>query len=424
MRIASLLLLGLLVGPGVWAQALDTTPQPLPFAQNWTNNALITVDDDWSGVPGVIGYRGDNLTAATGARPDTILADGSTSPVDVNANRVDPNTFISGGVSEFHKTQQPSLDSLNSVVALQGSGTADAPHIVVTVNTTNYENIAVSYNLRDIDGSADNAVQPVALQYRIGMTGAYTNVPAGFVADATTGPSLATLITPVNAVLPAAANNQPVVQIRMITANAIGNDEWVGVDDIQVVGMQVPVELVRFDATTSGRDVTLAWETASETNNAGFEVQMLRGDAWTVLAFVEGHGTTTEAQAYAYTAQGLLPGTHSFRLRQVDFDGAFAYSPEVEATVGVPGSHLLTEAYPNPFNPQATFTLSVAQGQHVRVALYDALGREVAVLFDGEVEADQARAFTIDGSGLPSGLYVYRAVGEGFADAGRVMLVK
>jgi hypothetical protein len=79
-------------------------------------------------------------------------------------------------------------------------------------------------------------VQPVALQFRVGNTGNFTNVPAGFVADATTGPSLATLVTPVSVTLPAAADNQPLVQVRIITGNATRSDEWVGVDDINVTG--------------------------------------------------------------------------------------------------------------------------------------------------------------------------------------------
>src|SRR6185503_15320983 len=82
----------------------------------------------------------------------------------------------------------------------------------------------------------DNAIQQVGLHFRVGTSGSFTNVPAGYVADATTGPSQATLVTPVSAVLPAAANNQPIVQVRIMTTNAVGNDELVGVDDIQVTG--------------------------------------------------------------------------------------------------------------------------------------------------------------------------------------------
>ncbi len=212
----------------------DTTAQTLPFSQNWTNTGLITTSNDWSGVPGIIGYRGDALTGATGVDPQTVVADGSGTPVNVIANQTNPNTNATGGIAEFEQTQQAAPANTNPVVAFQGSGTARAPHIVITLNTTGQTNINISYNLRDVDCAADNAVQPVALQYRVGMTGNYTNIPAAFVADASTGPSLCTQVTPVSVTLPAAIENQPVVQLRVITADAGGSDEWIGVDDINI----------------------------------------------------------------------------------------------------------------------------------------------------------------------------------------------
>lgn len=205
----------------------NTTPQTLPFAQDWSNGTLISVADDWSAVPGIVGYRGDNLTAATGTDPQTILGVG-TPVVNVLTNQTAPNTVTTGGVAEFTIT--------NPTIALNGSGTADAPNIVLHLNTTGQQAIRVAYTLRDLDSSVDNAVMPVALQYRIGNSGDFINVPAAFVADATTGPSLATATFAVNAMLPTAADNQAQVQVRIITANAVGNDEWVGIDDISVTG--------------------------------------------------------------------------------------------------------------------------------------------------------------------------------------------
>jgi predicted extracellular nuclease len=221
LRLTLALLLGL---PATgWA---NSTPQTLPFSQDWSNVGLITVNDDWSGVPGIEGFRGDGLTAATGVDPQTVLAADDPGVIDVNANQLNPNTFTTGGVSEF--------EIANPGVAFQGSGTARAPYLRLYLNTTGQTGITVSYNLRDIDGSADNAVQPVALHFRVGSTGSFTNVPAAFVADATTGPSQATLVTPVCVVLPAAADNQPLVQVRVMTTDAVGADEWVAVDDIVV----------------------------------------------------------------------------------------------------------------------------------------------------------------------------------------------
>ncbi len=208
----------------------DGTYQALPFSQNWTTATLISANDDWSGVPGIIGFLGQDLTTATGTDPQTLLGVSSVAnDLDVVANQTNPNTLAQGGVAEFALT--------NPVVALQGSGTADAPYIQLHLNTAGKASITISYNLRDVDGSGDNAVQAVALQYRIGNTGNFTNVPAGFVADASSGPSLATLVTAVSVTLPVACSNQSNLQLRVITSNAAGNDEWIGIDDILVTGL-------------------------------------------------------------------------------------------------------------------------------------------------------------------------------------------
>ena len=217
----------MLAGMPMQSAGADNTAQSLPFSQDWTNTGLISANDDWSGVSGIIGYLGDDpSTTTSGIDPQTVLIPFVTQ--DVIANQTAPNTLTNGGVAEFHIA--------DPTVALNGSGTADAPHIILHLNSTGQSNITVSYNLRDLDGSIDNAIQPIALQYRVGSSGNFTNVPAGFVADATTGPSLATLVTSVSAVLPSDANNQSEVQVRIITWNAVGNDEWVGIDDMNVTG--------------------------------------------------------------------------------------------------------------------------------------------------------------------------------------------
>lgn len=212
----------------------DTVAQPIPFSQNWTNAGLLTVQDNWTGVPGIIGYRGDGLTGDSGTDPQTIVIDGSTTPVQVNVNSNDqtgmpttPTNALNGGIYEFDNLPNPT-------VAMQGSGTADAPHIVISLNTSGTTAITIAYNLRDLDSGDGGVTQPFALQYRIGNTGNYTNIPAGFVVDAANDD--ATLVTPVSAALPAAAENQPLVQLRIMTTNAVGSDAMIGIDDISVTG--------------------------------------------------------------------------------------------------------------------------------------------------------------------------------------------
>src|SRR5882724_5369507 len=295
---------GILIDSVLRSVFADTTAQTLPFSQNWTNTGLITVNDNWSGVPGIIAYRGDDLTTLTGTDPQTITADGSGTPVNVIANQTNPNTLVTGGTAEFEIT--------DPVVAFQGSGTADAPNIVITLNTTSQSNIGVTYNLRDIDGSADNAIQPVALQYRVGGTGSYTNIPAGFVADATTGPSLATLVTPVSVTLPVACENQANVQLRIITTNAVGSDEWVGVDDISIIAGAGPTT-----PNLSINDVSQAEGNAGTTTftfTVSLSAPALAGGVTFDIATQDNTATTADSDyvARSLTGQTILQGNQNY----------------------------------------------------------------------------------------------------------------
>ncbi len=229
LSLALFLAVGLInVGIGNVNVQANNTAQTLPFSQNWTNVGLITANDDWSNVPGIVGFLGnyDTVGAPTNVDARSLLTPFVTNDIDVIANQTMPDTVATGGVAEF--------EIANPTIALNGSGTADAPHIVLYLNTTGQSNIRVSYNARDIDGSIDNSVQQIITQYRVGSTGDFINVAGGYIADASTGPSLATLVTPVAVTLPAAANNQPVIEVRILTTNAGGNDEWIGIDDISV----------------------------------------------------------------------------------------------------------------------------------------------------------------------------------------------
>ncbi|ONG56676.1 hypothetical protein BKE38_05480 [Pseudoroseomonas deserti] len=193
------------------------------FRQDWSDAGLITTNDDWSNVPSIQGFLGEELTAATGTDPRSIT--GSSPTLDVIADQANPNTLSSGGVAEFALA--------NPTIALNGSGSADAPYLVLYLDTTGVSDVSFSFNARDLDGSADDAVQPIAVQWRIGDTGTWQNVEGGYIADAT-APGTATLVTPVSVTLPPEAEGQAALQLRVITANAAGNDEWVGIDDIVV----------------------------------------------------------------------------------------------------------------------------------------------------------------------------------------------
>ena len=164
-------------------------------------------------------------------------------------------------------------------------------------------------------------------------------------------------------------------------AGSNGSGVWIRpIDNI------VPVELISFIANTNGNGVTLHWSTATEINNSGFEIERyvitneMRNLNWGKIGFVNGNGTTTETQSYSYMDENLASGKYLYRLKQIDFDGTFEYSNEIEAEVSVPEKFELSQNHPNPFNPSTSIKYPITASNPVSLKIYDVLGNEVATL--------------------------------------------
>ncbi len=96
--------------------------------------------------------------------------------------------------------------------------------------------------------------------------------------------------------------------------------------------------------------------------------------------------------------------------------------PEATVSASVSAAPGEIAAFPNPFTAQTSLGFSLAEAAEVRLAVYDVLGREVAVLVDGPVEAG-AHAATFEARGLASGTYVYRLVAGDVVQSGRITLM-
>jgi hypothetical protein len=189
----------------------------------------------------------------------------------------------------------------------------------------------------------------------------------------------------------------------------------------------LPVELARFDAQVDHESVHLVWRTASETNNAGFHIQRQRPakKAWTAVGFVEGHGTTSEPQTYRFKDANLPYAADSlvYRLRQVDLDGAFEYSPTVDVALAAPEKLALRGNFPNPFTDQTTIRYELPQRGRVELAVYNVLGQRIATLAEGRKEAGRHEA-TFAARNLPSGVYVVRLSSEGTTRTQKMTVVR
>lgn len=185
----------------------------------------------------------------------------------------------------------------------------------------------------------------------------------------------------------------------------------------------VPVELASFTGTFSNNEIILKWETASETNNHGFEIQRKMGSEFERIGFVEGNGTTTEPQSYNFIDENIKNGTYYYRLKQIDFDGTFEYSNEITVEVNIPVYYFLSQNYPNPFNPSTTIKYSIAKGGLVTLKVFDTLGNEVKTLVN---ENKQSGIYNADfnGSNLSSGVYFYQLKSANFMSTKKLMLTK
>jgi hypothetical protein len=209
---------------------------------------------------------------------------------------------------------------------------------------------------------------------------------------------------------------------QIFAVNGAGSNFFV--DDVSLDDT-LPVELTSFTATLDQNTIVLKWATASEDQNAGFEVQHApSAQPFRTVGFVEGAGTTSQARTYRYEIAELTPGPHAFRLKQVDYDGSFDVSPVIEAILTVPDRLFLGEVYPNPFNPNATVRFAVPVDQHVDIGMYDVTGRLVRTLFDAVATANTPYAIRINGSGLPTGQYILRASGVSGMETKVVSLLK
>jgi len=191
----------------------------------------------------------------------------------------------------------------------------------------------------------------------------------------------------------------------------------------------IPVELTSFTANVLNGQVQLYWETATEINNTGFSIQRSKdNNKFMDIGFIKGKGTTTTQSSYSYSDKSVLSGKYYYRLKQVDFDGSANYLKSVEVDLGLPKDYALEQNYPNPFNPSTTIRFALPINAKVTITLYNALGQEVANIFDGELNAG-IHETNFNASNLSSGVYFYMlkvqgANGSNFTSTKRMILMK
>jgi hypothetical protein len=200
----------------------------------------------------------------------------------------------------------------------------------------------------------------------------------------------------------------------------------VGIGSYTTTQGPLPVELTTFEAQRDAEAVQLTWQTASETNNAGFHIERsMDGTSFTAVGYRSGAGTTTETTSYRFRDTDLpfTAETVTYRLRQVDRDGSVEYSRKVTVDLGTPQQVQLLGSTPNPVAGQATIRYALPAAGEVHLAIYDVLGREVATLTTGQKEA-RRHVSRFDASDLASGTYLIRLQANGEVKTRKLTVVQ
>lgn len=200
----------------------------------------------------------------------------------------------------------------------------------------------------------------------------------------------------------------------------------------------VPVELVSLTATLNNNTVELNWKTKTEVNNSGFEIQRQVGSRqseagnWKTIGFVPGFGTTTEPKSYFFADEDVTTGNYKYRLKQIDFDGTFKYSDEIEIIGNsTPREFVLYQNYPNPFNPTTKIRYQLPEESNVLIKVYDLLGTEIITLLNKRQETGVYEV-ELDANRLAGGIYIYDistvdpsgSLGKTFSETKKMILLR
>ncbi len=203
----------------------------------------------------------------------------------------------------------------------------------------------------------------------------------------------------------------------------------------------MPVELVSFTVSYNGRAIILNWETATEVNNYGFEVEKQSSteknfninsdenkNKWQKIGFVEGGGNRNAPKKYSFVDNNVSSQTdvvYYYRLRQIDNDGAISYSQIRSITIDqAPKGYFLSQNYPNPFNPTTEIKFSTAKREKVQLKIFDAVGQELETIFEGVVEPNKVTKVNFNASKYSSGVYYYKLITPEWTSSKKMILMK
>ena len=193
-----------------------------------------------------------------------------------------------------------------------------------------------------------------------------------------------------------------------IEAHMDAADEEIAFDFFQIKSdSPLPITLQDFGAEEEKGDVAIVWTTASETNNSHFLVEhSIDGKLFNEIGKIDGAGNSSKSISYSFMHKNPAQGRNYYRLKQIDFDGAYSYGPIEQVSIKSVSQNF--SVAPNPFFDQLTVSLSQPMESRSSLKIIDVVGR---VVLTQDIPQDQLR-FTLDLATLEPGVYFIQ-LGQG-----------
>jgi len=176
----------------------------------------------------------------------------------------------------------------------------------------------------------------------------------------------------------------------------------------------LPVEWLSFDYTLTQAGVVLKWQTASELNNSHFEIERKvagMDQQFQTIGRVAGAGNSEEILSYTFTDDQPYIGNILYRIRQVDFDGAYDYSSTIEVRLDAQSLDQDFTVYPNPARDEIyTLIPATSTAESYDLEVRNLQGQRV--LYQKVQSGFVSQTLKWDISGLPDGIYIIQIKNE------------
>jgi subtilisin family serine protease len=356
-----------------------------------------------------IGYTWENM-------------DGNTARITIAADLA-----VKKGIVVFNSAGNEGFNSTHNTLIAPADGDS-----VVAVGAVN--SLGTRSSFSSVGNTVDGRIKPdvVAMGSSVTIAGSSSDT----VYSTSSGTSFSCpLAAGVAALILSFNPNLTPMQVRDAMRNTASRNQnpdrlygWGIIDALGAVNAIIPVELLNFTVVQSNNTVSLSWATATEINNSGFSVERARENSnFNEIGFVAGAGNSTSYKFYNYEDEIDIPGKYHYRLKQINFDGTYKYSPEEEVIISGASEFILYQNYPNPFNPSTNVKYSIPVRANIKLILYDILGNKVGQIFEGTVDAGiyEVKVSANDFSyPLSSGIYFVKLVAEGFQRSIKIVLAK